>query len=317
MAELKAVPSGYDSQALSSMLSYLANARRDHAKSPFMQNLKDKEMRDNKAEYLADADLTVRAQAADNDYTKQYNLAKMAQEAYDARAGRGVDMSRISGGALTPEIVSEDLNLGSQSGDSIAQVQQSMIDAQLLQPTAAAADVNKTYADTDQAKMNTLESGQRIAKSQSDMGQMTTNNIEDPNRVVTPNLDNMESIINAREQASGVINAARIGQSNKTTQPGIIGKDGKWQAVTKAQAEALSKQGVDITYGAVTDSIDTRVPRGGDTAITKARTVTKDVDGLAAYIAANPQLGYKGSGVDEKGAYAIKADGSKVHMKED
>jgi len=258
MAELKPVPSGYDSQALSSMLGYLANARKSHDNNPFMRTILDQQARDNKAEYLADADLTRAQQMTDNDEVQALNLRKMLQEAHDTRLGRSVTMNTTSGGSLVSDDLAADQELSQQSDEGQDAVLNALGLDKLLDPIKKKADIGKAVADTGLAEMNTLQSGQQIAESQASMGQLTSNNIANPNREVTPNLDNMASIINAREQASGVRDAAKIGQNNKTTQPGIIGKDGKWQAVSPEQAEMLSKKGVKVTYGAVTDSIETR-----------------------------------------------------------
>jgi len=241
MAELKPVPSGYDSQALSSMLGYLANARKSHDNNPFMRTILDQQARDNKAEYLADADLTRAQQMTDSDEVQALNLRKMLQEAHDTRLGRSVTMNTTSGGSLVSDDLAADQELSQQSDEGQDAVLNALGLDKLLDPIKKKADIGKAVADTGLAEMNTLRSGQQIAESQASMGQLTSNNIANPNREVTPNLDNMASIINAREQASGVRDAAKIGQNNKTTQPGIIGKDGKWHTAIRPDKRGTKK----------------------------------------------------------------------------
>jgi len=310
MAELKPVPSGYDSSALSSMLGYLANARKSHDNNPFMRTILDQQARDNKQEYLADADLTVRAQQQDNDYVKQLNMAKLLQDAYDAKAGRAVDINRTSNGAITPDALTEDLNLGSQTDDSIAQVQRSMIEAQLLKPSDLKADINKK-------KMDTLEGGQRIGASQVELGQDDEFNIASPTLSVTPDVNNRPDVIRANIAGDALKESTKTGERSEATEPYIV-VNGERQFFPREQTEAMEKkypgkvQWAKRTLSNESSSqSNTQIPKAG-----KPLTVTKDVDGLAAYIAANPQLGYTGSGVDERGAYAVK-DGKKIYMKED
>ena len=303
MTELKAVPSGYDSAALSSMLGYLANARKSHDNNPFMRTILDSQARDNKAEYLADADLTVRAQAEDNDYTKQYNLAKMAQEAYDARAGRGVDMSRISGGALTPGIVSEDLNLGSQSDDSIAKVQQSMIDAQLLKPDAARANIRNDNANTYKAQVD-------AAGGRADVGDYT--DIED--------LDNMPQSLNINPDDTAKIRAAAAQQQNAATITQTDAKGGKYNqpyvrytdtdGTVKTrpilEKDIIKEQKAGNETFTVAESTNSqRATRGKDDTVEKPKSVTRPANDLARVQA---MLAQSGGMID-----GIKSDGLRIN----
>jgi len=204
MAELKPVPSGYDSAALSSMLGYLANARKSHDNNPFMRTILDGQARDNKAEYLADADLTRGLQQGDNANSHALNLAKLAQDAYDARMGRATTMNTTSGGGLVSDELAAEQGLSMASDEGQNAVLSSLAQAAALKGRGAQADIQKTVMDTAAQGMN-------IGVDQVNVGQDAEFDIMNPTRIVKPDITKRPDIIESAAQGQ---NAAVVTASN-------------------------------------------------------------------------------------------------------
>jgi len=180
MAELKPVPSGYDSAALSSMLGYLANARKSHDNNPFMRTILDQQARDNKAEYLADADLTVRAQQKNNADVYNLDVAKLIQEAKDNRLSRAVTANTTSGGGLITDELAQDFGVSPQGDATQDNVRASLAQAAALKGRGAQSDIRNKDLDS-------LLKGSNIIENATNQGDLDGGDISNPPLMVTPN----------------------------------------------------------------------------------------------------------------------------------
>jgi len=299
------------------MLGYLANARKSHDNNPFMRTILDQQARDNKAEYLADADLTRNAQTSDNDYAKQLNLAQLLQKDQSEKASRGSSMFTATDGAVQTDPLTQDQNMNGQDPNSMEAVLEALQLDKMLDPIKKKGEIGKIGAETADTQMATLKKGQEIGNMQVDVGDLDPFSIDNPNIAVTPNPENMSSTRNARIAGDALVESTKQVNTKKGNVPTLV-VDGVPTVITDAQVEELRNagRGKEIRWKEETISEET-ASKGTTRAAPKVGKVTKDVDGLASYIAANPQLGYVGTGVDEKGAYATTKDGKRVHMKED
>jgi len=161
-------------------------------------------MRDNKQEYLADADLTRGLQQGDNANSHALNLAKLAQDAYDARMGRGVTMNTTSGGGLVSDELAADQDLSQQTDQGQDAVLSSLAQAAALKGRGAQADLNKTVMDTAAQGMN-------IGVDQVNVGQDAEFDIMNPTRIVKPDMTKRPDIIESAAQGQ---NAAVVTASN-------------------------------------------------------------------------------------------------------
>lgn len=304
MAELKPVPSGYDSAALSSMLGYLANARKSHDNNPMMRVLLDQQARDNKAEYLADADLTRGQQLDENDYVKQLNLAQLLQKDQSDKASRAAQMFTTSGGGLRTDVLSEDQGLGAQSDGSMDAVLGSLAQAAALKGRGAAADINKTYAETAGTNMNTKKTGAEIINLATEQGDLDGGNINNPPDEITVNLDQMPANVRSRQQADALVESTRQTNTNKGNVPSIL-VDGKRVTISRQQAEQLRDQGrggeVEWREESLTDE---NTSRATTRAAPKVMKQVTDIETVKNYVAEN-NIENEGIGTDEKGPYVL------------
>jgi hypothetical protein len=156
MAELKPVPSGYDSQALSSMLGYLANARKSHDNNPFMRTILDQQARDNKQEYLADADLTRNAQMDDNEYARLLNIVQLRQKDASERASRGSSMFNATGGAVQTDPLTADQNMNAQDPENMDAILNSLGLDKMLDPIKKQGEIGKIAAETENTQLGSV-----------------------------------------------------------------------------------------------------------------------------------------------------------------
>lgn len=156
MTELKPVPSGYDSSALSSMLGYLANARRSHDNNPGMRVFLDNQARANKEEYLADADLTRNAQADDNEYARMLNIAQLRQKDASERASRGSSMFNATGGAVQTDPITADQSMNAQDPENMDAILNSLGLDKMLDPIKKENEIDKLAAETENTQLGSV-----------------------------------------------------------------------------------------------------------------------------------------------------------------
>lgn len=333
MAELKPVPAGYDSAALSSMLGYLANARKQHDNNPGMRVLLDQQARDNLDNYLADADLTRSAQMDDNALSQMLNRAKLIDDMRNNKARIGETVFKESGAITDP--MADYAGLDHQANETLQTLLTQNAKNKALAPVKTRADIAHTNAQTENELINAVE-------GRANVGDLTPiENIHDLPDMVSINPDQS---LRTRSAAATGREAAKISNTHEERQQGVgaiarrRSSDGSIEEVPilRSEGKAYQDQGYDIDYNttsrsdSATHSEQTSVPLKGDkTKQTKkndgdvssskpnvAQIVT-DMNEAQQAVATDPAL--KGGKLkqDEKGPYVDMGDGVKYRIKKD
>lgn len=308
MAELKPVPAGYDSSALSSMIGYLANARKQHDNNPMMRVLLDNQARDNLDSYLADADLTRGQQMHDNEAVQALNMAALLQKDRSERAGRAVDVAKQFNVVTNP--LGNDQGMPGTDLPDMASLIGAAQENQMLQP-------DKTRAGIANTRMDTQSKGMGIIKDQVDVGELQGGDIRMPPTNVRPDPSKMPANMRAQMAADALKQTTKEGESGTFNQAFILDENGEQVFLSDAQARQAQSEGKTVHYAErrmnkeASQTHISKTPQGQSKP--NVASIVTDMEEAKKALESDPNLQGGTLGQDDRGAYVMK-DGKRYRI---